>query len=156
SDSRMVASVPISTPLYSILVLPASSPSADLNVMVIFGPWLRIRVTATQTPATAAMIGTIQTTESRVRFLVTARDCGTCDVSLSAMGTPFRTGAIPEEPRIERPDGQHCENHDGGEEEQAGRGRDRHQRLQLDQCSGERVDEDVDHRPAADDVDEPV
>ena len=42
-----------------------------------FGPSLRIFVTATQAPATAATMGMIQTSESRVRFLATALDSGT-------------------------------------------------------------------------------
>ena len=44
---------------------------------MIFGPSLRIRVTATQTPTSAATIGMNQTSESRVFFLVTVLDSGT-------------------------------------------------------------------------------
>src|SRR6516225_2774058 len=60
----MVPTVPTSTPLYRILVLPASSPSADGKMMVISGPSRRIRVTATRTPSAAATIGIIHTSES--------------------------------------------------------------------------------------------
>jgi hypothetical protein len=77
SESRIVVTVPISTPLYSILVLPASRPSADLKTIVILGPSPKTLVTATQAPTTAATIGMNQTRESRVRRLGTARELGT-------------------------------------------------------------------------------
>ena len=43
---------------------------------MIFGPSLRIRATATQTPSAAARAGMIQTRESRVCFVGTAFESG--------------------------------------------------------------------------------
>src|SRR5580700_1850967 len=74
SERRIVSTVPTSTPLYLILVLPASSPSAERNTIVILGPSLRNLVTATQTPTSAATIGITQTRESLVCPLGTALD----------------------------------------------------------------------------------
>src|ERR1700719_1160858 len=105
----MAVIVPTSTPLYSILVLPASSPSADPKMIWIFGPSLSILETATQAPTTAAIIGITQTTEIRVLFLATARDSGIggIDVRSSAMSNLLRAGRIPDQPWVERFDRQH-------------------------------------------------
>src|SRR5208337_710719 len=51
--------------------------SADFITIVILGPSLSTRVTATHAPTTAATIGMNQTSESRVRFFGTLLDSGT-------------------------------------------------------------------------------
>ena len=73
--------------------MPASSPSAEWMAIVIFGPSLRIRVTATHTPASAATMGTIQTRESRVRFLATVRDSATWGSGWSRSGMLYLSDA---------------------------------------------------------------
>src|SRR5271156_1263027 len=131
--------------------------------MVILGPSLSTRVTATHAPTIAARIGMNQTSESRVRFLGTFLDSGTDERGGSRSGISnlfrtclYRTCGIPDEPRIERLDRQHRKHHHRREEDQAGPRLDRHQWLQLDQGRGESIDEYIDHRPASDELDHPV
>ena len=147
SESRTVVTVPMSTPLYWILVLPASKPSADLKTIVILGPSLRTLVTAIQTPASAATIGMIQTSDSRVRLLGTAFESGTEGIGVprSGMLNLFRDCGIPDQPRIEGLDREHRQHHHRREKEQARPRLHRHQRLKLNQGRGEGVDENVDH-----------
>src|SRR5262245_2846503 len=158
SERRISVSVPTWTPLYSILGLPASSPSADWNTIVTFGPSPRIRVTATQAPAPAATIGISQTSERRVRLRLTALDSGARGSGRSLSGMADLPGArgIPDQSGIEGFDGQHRQHHDRREEEETWRRRHRHQGLELHQCRGEGVDEDVDHRPAPDQLDRAI
>src|SRR5262245_1613819 len=59
------------TSLYLMKVLPASTPPADLKMIVMVGPSLRIRWIAIPMATTAARIGIIQTTEIRWRRLGT-------------------------------------------------------------------------------------
>src|SRR5215475_13071086 len=59
------------TSLYLTKVLPASTPPADLKMIVMVGPSLRIRWIAIPMATTAARIGIIQTTEIRWRRLGT-------------------------------------------------------------------------------------
>src|SRR5262249_2419115 len=153
SERRLWVRVPMSAPLYSIFVFPASSPSADLKTMVICGPWPRMRVTATQVPASAATIGTIHTSDSRVCRLGTRRDS---EIMGSGMLNLSRAHRIPDQARIERLHRQHREHHDRCEEEETGRRLDGHERLQLHERGRERVDEHVDHRPATDQLDHAV
>src|SRR6266576_1749610 len=137
-----------------IFVLPASSPSADRGAIVIFGPSLRILVTATQTPVSAATMGTIQTTESRVRFLTTVRASPTWGSGGSRSGIPHlsRAQGIPDQSGIERLDREHRQHHDSREEDQPQRRLHRHEWLELHERGGEGVDEYVDHRPAPDEL----
>src|SRR5579871_2235273 len=148
--------LPMSTPLYRILVLPASSPSADRKTIVIFGLSLLILATPTQTPTSPAAIGTSQTREGRVRFLGTALDTATCMSSWSGILAPCRAHGIPDQPRVEGLDGEHREHDDRGEEKQTHRRLHRHERLKLHERGGKGVDEHIDHRPASDELDHPV
>jgi hypothetical protein len=68
------------------LGLAGLQPFGDWNTIVIFGPSLRIRATATQTPSAAARTGMIQTRESRVCFLGTALESGTEGIGGSRSG----------------------------------------------------------------------
>src|SRR5215469_7213075 len=137
-----------------ILVLPASRPSADWNTIVIFGPSLRILVTATHRPTTVATIGMIHTSESLVFFLATALDSGIepDGVCGSAMVNLLRICSVPNQARVERLDREHRQHHYRGEEEQAGPWLDRHQGLKLDQCRGKGVHEYVNHGPTSDEL----
>src|SRR4029077_12835958 len=90
--------------------------------MVIAGPSQRMRVTATQTPASAATMGTIHTSEIRVLLLLTARASGALGSIVSSGMAYLRYGhRIPDQTRIERLDRQHREHDDRREEEHAGR-----------------------------------
>ena len=101
--------------------------------------------------------GTIQTRESRVCFLGhgprLGHEAGRSDQAWRGLAPRDR---IPDQPRIEGLDREHRQHHDRREEEQAGRRPHRHERLQLHERRGEGVDEDVDHRPAADQLDHAV
>src|ERR1700712_1804749 len=61
--SVIVWTVPMSTFLYLILVLPASRPSAVLNSMSIVGPCVRNAWKTRYSPTSTATIGMIQTSE---------------------------------------------------------------------------------------------
>src|SRR3984957_13175694 len=158
SESRIDDTVPISTPLYWSLVLPASRPSAVRKTIVIVGPSLRILVTATHTPTSAARIGMNHTSDSRVRLRVRPFDSGTGGKgrSLSAIEYLFRTRRIPDEARIERLHRQHRQHHHRRKEQQPGPRRDIHKWLKLNQRRGESIDEHIDHRPAPDELHHPV
>src|SRR5262245_8621900 len=133
SEREISVSVPTWTPLYSILVLPASSPSADWKTSVIFGPSPRIRVTATQTPAPAATIGISHTGERRVRLRVMVLDSGApgSGRSLSGMANLFGARRIPDQPGVEGLGSEHRQNHHRREEDEPRRRRHGHERLQL-------------------------
>src|SRR6202041_342852 len=131
--------------------------------IVIVGPSLNTRVTATHAPTTAARIGMNQTSESRVRFLGTFLDSGTDDRGGSRSGICnlfriclLRTYRIPDQSRIERLDREHRKDHDRREEDQARSRFHRHEWLKLNQSSGEGIDEYVDHRPASYELDHPI
>src|SRR5215472_12180137 len=154
--SSTLVTWPIFTSLYLTSVFPASIPSATLNMMVMVGPSVRIRSTAIPTAATAARIGMIHTMEIRELFLDTTVACTTSPRSPSAMiSLPGRAG-IPDESGVEGHRRQHGQDDHGGEEDHAWTGLHGHERLQLHERHGKRVDEHVQHRPAPDDLDQPV
>ncbi len=64
-ESCTAVTRPIFTSLYFTKVLPASIPWEALNTIVIVGPSLRMRCSAMPPAASAATIGTIQTSEMR-------------------------------------------------------------------------------------------
>src|SRR5215467_14302060 len=138
--SSTLVTWPIFTSLYLTSVFPASIPSATLNMMVMVGPSVRIRSTA------------IHTMEIRERLRDTTVACASSSRSPSAMlSLPGRAG-IPDETGVEGPRRQHGQDDDRGEEDHARAGFHGHERLQLHERHGERVDEDVEHRPAPDDL----
>src|SRR5215472_1408527 len=96
----------------------------------------------------------IQITEMRPRFGRTAVACGISpDRGGSAIEClPFEW-SIPEQSRVEGLRRKHGEHHDAHEEHDPGTGLHRHQRLQLHERDDERIDEYVEHRPAADELD---
>src|SRR5215470_20282770 len=74
------------TSLYLMKVFPASTPSADLKIIVIVGPSLMMRCIAIPMATTAARMGMAQITEIRWRLLGTTVACGRLSRSvLSAM-----------------------------------------------------------------------
>ena len=86
-ESCTAVTCPMFTSLYLTKVLPASTPWAALNTMVMVGPSLRMRWIAIPMATTAARIGTIQTTEIRWRLLGTTVALGRLS-GLSAMAVP--------------------------------------------------------------------
>ena len=120
SPSATSVTRPMSTSLYLILVLPASRPSAVLNLMVTVGPRSMNAWTASQAPMRAATMGTIQTSCSEPRFFVFATASGRS--RRSGMGVSSATAfldrvldRVPDQPRIEGLCGKHGEHHDGTE-----------------------------------------
>src|SRR5262249_41591118 len=64
------------TSLYLMKVLPASTPSADLKIIVIVGPSLMMRCIAIPMATTAARMGMAQMIEIRLCLLGTTVACG--------------------------------------------------------------------------------
>src|SRR5215831_5582825 len=154
--SSTLVTWPIFTSLYLTSVFPASIPSATFKRMVMVGPSVRIRSTAIPTAITAARMGMIHTMEIRELFFETTVACATSSRSPSAMiALPGRAG-IPDKARVERHRRQHGQDDHGGEEDHARAGLHGHERLQLHERHGEGVDEDVEHRPAPDHLDQPI
>src|SRR5215468_462731 len=154
--SSTLVTWPIFTSLYLTSVLPASIPSATLNMMVMVGPSVRIRSTAIPTAITAARIGMIHTMEIRELLFETTLACASSSRSPSAMfALPGRAG-IPDETGVEGHRRQHGQDHHGGEEDHARTGLHGHERLQLYERHGEGIDEHIQHRPATNDLDEAI
>src|SRR5215472_5272208 len=154
--SSTLVTWPIFTSLYLTSVFPASIPSATLNMMVMVGPSVRMRSTAIPTAITAARMGMIHTIEMRELFFETTVACASSSRSPSAMfALPGRAG-IPDETGVERHRRQHGQDDHRGEEDHARAGLHGHERLQLHEGHGERIDEHVEHRPAPDDLDQPI
>src|SRR5262245_9603446 len=139
SAMRTPVTWPMLTSLYLTNVLPASMPSADLNVTVIVGPSLAMRCTAIPIATSAATMGTIQIGEKRARRGGTATASGR---SSAGSATVFRR-PIPYQPRIEGFRGEHRQHDDGHEVHHARSRLDRHQGSKLDQRYDVGVDEDV-------------
>src|SRR5215475_2405830 len=96
------------TSLYLTKVLPASTPPADLKMIVMVGPSLRIRWIAIPMATTAARIGMIQTTEIRWRRLGTTVARGRLSGLSAMLGLSIFYARIPDQPGIERVCGDHC------------------------------------------------
>src|ERR1019366_7809344 len=106
---------------------------------------------------TAARIGMIHTTEIRKRFERATLACGKSLGSFSsAMDGLAGIDAVPDQTRIKGFGREHGQHHHGGEKQHTLARRHRHQRLQLHQGHGEGVDEHIEHRPSADDYDQPI
>src|SRR3989442_9708519 len=145
------------TSLYLTRVLPASMPSAALKTIVMVGASLRMRWTAIPMATNAARIGMIQMTEIRPRFRGTTVACGRRSRSPGSamMDLPFGCG-IPDQAGVERLRREHGQHHHHHEEHHPQAGLHRHQRLELHQSDDERIDEDVQHRPSAYELDQLV
>src|SRR5574337_264053 len=148
---------PMFTSLYLMKVLPASRPSPALKTMVMVGPSLKTRWIAIPMATTAARIGMIQTIEIRVPLFGTIVACGRLSRSMFSAMPPIPVRPrIPDEARVEGLHRNHRQ-HDHRREKQHSRTwLHRHQRLQLHEGDGERVDEHVQHRPAADKLDHSI
>src|SRR5499433_265451 len=154
--SSTLVTWPIFTSLYLTSVFPASIPSATLNMMVMVGPSVRMRSTAIPIAITAARMGMIHTIEMRELFFETTVACASSSRSPSAMFALLRRAGIPDETGLEGHRRQHGQDDHRGEEDHTRAGLHGHERLQLHEGHGERIDEHVEHRPAPDDLDQPV
>src|SRR5215467_3974910 len=153
--SSTLVTWPIFTSLYLTSVFPASIPSATLNMMVMVGPSVRIRSTAIPRAMTAARMGMIHTMEIRELFRDTVA-CASSSRSPSAMFALPGRASIPDETGVEGHRRQHGQDDHRSEEDHARAGFHGHERLQLHERHGEGVDEHVEHRPAPDDLDQPI
>src|SRR5258706_266237 len=142
---------PISTFLYLILVLPASSPSAVLNEIAIIVPRSRIDLTTIHPPITAATSGSTHTSGSEC----CRRGCDgsasgmasrSAPCGASAMRSPF---GLPDQAGIERHRSHHGQHHHRRECHRGRADAYRRDRLKIDQRDQQRHHEDVEHRPAA-------
>src|SRR5215467_625616 len=147
---------PIFTSFYLTSVFPASIPSATFKRMVMVGPSVRIRSTAIPTAITAARMGMIHTMEIRELFFETTVACASSSRSPSAMFALLRRAGIPDETGVEGHRRQHGQDDHPGEEDHTRAGLHGHERLQLHEGNGERIDEHVEHRPAPDDLDQTI
>src|SRR4029453_4751672 len=132
------------TSLVLMKVLPASTPSAALNTMVMVGPSLKMLWTAMPIATTPAKIGMIQTTEIRVRLFGTTVACGRLSrLVLSAMLALLARARIPDQAGVKRFRCDHCQHDHRGEKQHPRTGLHCHQRLELHEGDGERVDEHI-------------
>src|SRR5262249_37613939 len=154
--SSTLVTWPIFTSLYLTSVFPASIPSPTLNIMVMVGPSVRMRSTAIPTAITAARMGMIHTIEMRELFFETTVACAPSSRSPSAMFALLRRAGIPDETGVEGHRRQHGQDDHRGEENHTRAGLHGHERLQLHERHGERIDEHVEHRPASDDLDQAI
>src|SRR5215813_10935976 len=154
--SSTLVTWPIFTSLYLTSVFPASIPSATLNMMVMVGPSVRMRSTAIPTAITAARMGMIHTIEMRELFFETTVPCASSSRSPSAMFALPGRARIPDETGVKGHRRQHGQDDHRGEEDHTRTGLHGHERLQLHEGHSERIDEHVEHRPAPDDLDQPV
>src|SRR5262245_54283809 len=139
------------TSLYLMKVLPASTPSAALKMMVMVGPSLMMRWIAMPMATTAAKSGIIQTMDARWRLFGTTVACGRVSrLLLSAISVLLACPCIPDQAGVEGFRGDHGQHNHCREKQHPRTGLHRHQRLELHEGDGKRVDEDVQHRPAAD------
>src|SRR5215510_14978724 len=127
------------TSLYFTIVLPASTPDTELNTIVIVGPSSRMRWIAMPIATAAVRIGMIQTIEIRTRRFGTTLAAGRSSGSGCSAIMTLR-GGIPDEARVEGLGGDHRQHHHRRKEDHPRPGLDRHQRLELHEGDGERVD----------------
>src|ERR1044071_6327180 len=153
----MVLTRPISTSLYLILVLPASRPSAVLKVMVMVGPCSSTAFTASQPPTSTATMGMSQMSCGVKRRLGTATASGRSWASGSC-GLSATRGlhGVPDQARIEALGREHGQDHHRPEGDGSRPGLDGHEPSELHEGGEESGHVDIDHRPAADELEHPV
>src|SRR5262249_24465365 len=143
-ENQSAVTVPICTSLYLSLVLPAWMPSAFLKRTVMVGPRSSTILTTSHPASSAATSGTSHTARrcQRVRPATTA-----WGISVGSIAT-----RVPDQARIEAHRGEHGQHHHRGEGERARPRLDVRQRLCLHQGREDRHHEDVEHRPATDEL----
>src|SRR5512140_3875346 len=138
-------------PLYRMEVLPASTPSAERNVIRIVGPSLSCCWTKIPMPTNAARTGMTQTMESLPRFFGTLSACGIFVISESSVIFPPRLPAgIPDQAGVEAVRRENRQDDHRGEEHHPAFRNHRHERPELDERDDDRRDEHIQHRPPPD------
>src|ERR1700677_4780582 len=121
----MVSIVPSATSLFMILVLPASSPSAEVKVIVMVGPRSERLCQASHPAASAATMGRSQMTEKR-RWRCCATFGGwSCSLAMAGLRH------VPHQTRVEAFRRDHGCDDDRPKRKDAGSGFDR---CDLSQC----------------------
>ncbi len=130
SERATAVTFPISTSLYLMKVLPGSIPSAARKESRIVGPSLRYCWTTIPTPTSAATIGMIHTTGTRVRFFGTLVASGTFARSaFSVICLLLSLAGIPDQAGVERFRREDRQDDHRREEQDPGLGRNGHERL---------------------------
>src|SRR5262249_25929293 len=145
--------MPISTDLWRIFVLPASMPSALSNWIVTVGPFSSTCLTAIHPPTSRALTGMIQTKGDERLPGSLAYACGIsslCGAGFSSLMAFVER--IPDEARVEAHGGEHGEHHDGAERDGARPGLDVGEGPQVHERDERAAHVDVGHGPAADPV----
>src|SRR3954470_4384488 len=150
--SVILLMLPTSMSLYLILVLPACRPSAVRKLMMMVVPRSSHSLTASHAPTASASAGTSQTSGSERPDFAAATACG---MSGRGSSTGF-LHRIPQEARIEARRCGHGEHDDGAEGKRARPRAHAGKRGELHQGREQRHDEDVEHRPAADGLEQAV
>src|SRR5258706_4203579 len=145
---------PMSMSLYLILVLPACSPSAVRKLMMITVPRSSQWLTASQAPMASATAGTIHTSGSERPCRGAASACG-MGSGVGVSLTRF-LDRVPDQARIEAHRRHHRQHHHRAEGERRRAGAHAGERGELHHGDQQRDDEDVEHRPAADRLDQAI
>src|SRR5882672_12954694 len=155
SGARLISVMcPMSMSLYLILVLPACRPSAVRKLMITAVPRSSQWLTASQAPMARATAGTIQTSgsERAERGAASAwgmRSGGGASLTMLLDG-------IPDQARIEAGRRHHRQHHHRAEGERRRPGAHARERSELHHGDEQRDHEDVEHRPAADRLDQAI
>src|SRR5210317_2546947 len=150
SFKTMSVTLPTSTSLNLILVLPASRPSAVSKEMVMTGPFSVIALKVSQPPISRAMIGTTQIIE-KLRLVCTTASgaCSACFIS-EFSSLMFFLHNVPDQPRVKAFGGDHGRHNNQSKIKGCRAGFDICQETELDQGNQDGHNIDVEHRPAAD------
>src|SRR5688572_10315154 len=150
-----LSTTPSETSRYLMRVLPGSRPAAVSNVIVIDGPSLLYVFQASHAATTAARAG-ISHTSGRPRRASTSTS-GTVSSGRFEIGSvTVGSSRVPDETRVEGHGGEHGEDDDAAERDRPGARRDRRDGVEAHERDENGEHEDVDHRPAADRLDDAV
>src|SRR2546422_5602688 len=155
SGARLIAVMwPTSMSLYLILVLPACSPSAVRKLMRITVPRSSQWLTASQPPMASATAGTSQTSGSERPDFGAARACGMCSGGGGLLTRAFH--GVPDQARVEARRRAHRQHDHRAEGERRRAGAHARERGELHHGDEQGDHEDVEHRPAADRLDQAI
>src|SRR5450830_43974 len=174
--SLIACTRPISTSLYLTLVLPASSPSAEMKVIVMIGPRSRMILTTKVKPMTAATIGMSQTRDGSqlrctCRFGSGGFGCGAVGSLASVIAilvllhcrmfivhgvSTVLCILIPDQAWIEAQRCQHGQHHHGTKCRYAHASVDLGESFNLHQPSQQRHHKYIEHGPASNGFHQPI
>src|SRR5262245_35325875 len=139
SLSAMVFTSPMSTSLYLIFVLPASSPSAVRKEIVTVGPRSRIAFAASHAPTTTATNGMIQMScgvQRRGGAATASGRSGRFGSRRASGMLPLR--GVPDQSRVEALGREHRQHDHRAKRDRARSGPDVHQTPELDERGEDR------------------